>query len=82
MSITSRMIKGKLLNTFTKKLKISYTILLGLSPSGAVSVSIMAGINPSITEKRVDQNTMYKVCLKAVIITVLMPVVDKIPDII
>jgi hypothetical protein len=76
------MINGKLLNTFTKKLKISYTILLGLSPSGAVSVSIMAGINPIITEKSVDQNTIYKVCLKAVIITEVMPASDKIPDII
>ena len=56
--MTKRIMNGKLLNTFTIKLRISYTILLVLSPSGAVSVRIIAGINPMSTEKSVDQNTM------------------------
>ena len=59
--MTSKMMNGKLLNTFTIKLRIPYTILFGLSPPGAVSVSITAGINPSITEKSVDQKTMTRV---------------------
>jgi hypothetical protein len=56
--ITNRIMKGKLLNTFTMKLSTSYTILLGFNPSGAVSVRIIAGMNPKITEKSVDQKTI------------------------
>ena len=45
-----------------------YIILFGLSPSLAVTVSIIAGINPKITENVVDTKTIFNVSINALTI--------------